>query len=268
MDQFIVWLKESVTPQNIVFALAWMVVGTILSWPITKGLEYLRTPKIEFTPDERNPTPVIFKREMVINDRGTKNYVLRLIVKNVRWEDGMLGKIVPERRWSRTRKAEQCCFDVCFFDQAGNSVCQEPMLARITVPDDVVWSVYKLPLAYHHVDIHPNQAFYVDLVIKLEGSNECYGLWHQTGYSCIESVTDPNVLISRNEANWRKTDEIWRLESGIYKIMIKTYSDGQILKRDYLQLINLHDQFRVEKTSRFKYTNCNGLGTKDGDIRA
>lgn len=255
--QIITWLKQSITPENIVFAIAWLIAGAILSWPIKKGLEYLRTPKIRFTPDKHNPTTIVFfKREMIVNDKGTKNDVLRLIVKNVCWEDGIIGKIIPKCKWIRTRKAEKCHFFVTFFDQAGKTVCQEPMLARISVPSDADWPVKKLPLSYHHLDIYPNQAFCVDIVIKLEGSCECYGLWHQTGYSCIESVTDPNVLVSRNEAYWRTTDEMWRLESGIYKIIIEAHTDdGQMLKRDYFQLVNSDNQFKVEKIPKFKHVN-------------
>lgn len=256
MDQVIDWLKESVvTWSNIIFAVIWMVVGILLTWPIKKSLAYLRAPRIELAPDKRNPITVIFKREMITNDKGTKNYVLRLIVKNVRWEDWTIGKIIPKCEWTRTRKADKCYFVIYFFDQAGNTVCQEPMLARISLPNHVYAAVYGLPMASRDVDIYPNQEFYLDLAIKLEESNECYGLWHQNAYSCVEAVIERNVLISRHEAYWRETDEIWRLESGIYKIMIKTYTDGQILKQDYFQLKNLPEQFKVKKIAKFKHVS-------------
>ena len=92
-------------------------------------------------------------------------------------------------------------------------------------------------------------------MIRLEGSNECYGLWHQAGYSCKESVTDQNVLITNQEASWRTTDELWQLESGIYKIIIEAYADGQRLKRDYFQLMNLDNQFKVDKIPKFKHVD-------------
>jgi hypothetical protein len=257
MYQIITWLNESITPQNIVFAVAWIIVAAILSRPIKKGLQYLRTPKIRFTPDEHNPTTIVFfKIWPMVNDKGTKNHVLRLIVKNVCWENWTIGKIIPKCKWTRTRKAEKCHFFVTFFDQAGKTVCQEPMLARISVPCDADSPVKKLPLSYHYLDIYPNQEFYVDLVIKLEGSSECYGLWHLLDYSCKKSVTDPDVLTVRWDASWRTTDELWRLESGIYKIMIEAHTvHRQMLKRDYFQLVNLDNQFKVEKIPKFKHVN-------------
>ncbi len=207
------------------------------------------------TPDEHNPIKVIFKREAVTNEKGTKNYVLRLIIKNVRWEDETIGKIVPKCKWTRTRKAEKVYVYVHFFNQEGKSIVKQPMAARLSEPIHANRLSYQLPLALHSQTIYPNMEFCVDLVIKLEGASECYGLWRQNAYSSVESVTNSNVFINGEEAGWRKTDEMWRLESGIYKIIIEAYTEGQILKRDYFQLINLDDQFKVEKTPKFKQVN-------------
>jgi hypothetical protein len=73
-----------------------------------------------------------------------------------------------------------------------------------------------------------------------------------SSYSRNKSVTNVNSLIIKTQDNWRKTDEIWRLGTGVYKVIIEACSEGQILKKEYLELTNLPGQFKVEKIQKFK----------------
>lgn len=253
MDQVINFLKKIITWENIGFGILWgILINVIFNWPIKICWNNLRLPRIYISPDDNNPFTVIFKDLTYVNDKGSKNYLLRLKAKNVPWNDRKVIKKISIPSWIRTRKAEKCYFWIYFFDESGFPLFQEPMLSRIGGENCDGMTTYTLPWAVHIVDIYPNHEFYLDLVIRLEGADDCYGLWHMSPYSCIESVTNVNSLITKNEANWRKTDEIWRLGTGVYKVMIEACSEGQILKKEYLELTNLPDQFKIEKIHKFK----------------
>lgn len=245
--------KAIFTVDNFTSEICWGIALFLGLLPLRKGWNFLRSPNIQISPDANNPSAVIFKNWTYIDDKGTHNEVLRLKITNVPRILSIIKSREKWLKWVQIRPAMKCYFIIHFLDESGRKLFKEPMLARISTRYSIENSKYSLPIAIRVEDIYPNHELLIDVVIRLEGGLDCYGLWHYHGYSCSKSVTDPNSLVNQNESYWRKHDETWKLGKGIFKVLVDAHSESNILKREYFTLINLPTEFGIKKSAKFHF---------------
>jgi hypothetical protein len=91
-----------------------------------------------------------------------------------------------------------------------------------------------IPAEYHGVDVYPGDSEYLDIAMRADGDEECYG-WSNESYFCTPLWRNPK----------------WKLDRGRYLVKVIVTSSGQKIAR-WFRIENNADRsaFRLETYSR------------------